>query len=44
MDDLGLSAEKIGASSIFSGDEEVFAFARAVVRGVSRGQPPKDSR
>lgn len=32
MDDLGLSADKVGASSIFTGDEEVFAFARAVVR------------
>lgn len=33
MDDLGLSAETVGSSSIFTGDEEVFAFARAVVRG-----------
>ena len=32
MDELGLSADKVGASSIFTGDEEVFAFARAVVR------------
>lgn len=32
MDDLGLSADIVGASSIFTGDEEVFAFARAVVR------------
>lgn len=32
MDDLGLSATEVGASSIFSGEEEVFAFARAVVR------------
>lgn len=31
MDDLGLSADVVGASSIFTGDEEVFAFARAVV-------------
>lgn len=31
MDDLGLSAEVVGASSIFTGDEEVFAFARALV-------------
>ncbi|CEQ39113.1 SPOSA6832_00600, partial [Sporobolomyces salmonicolor] len=30
MDDLGLSADVVGASSIFTGDEEVFAFARAV--------------
>lgn len=32
MDDLGLSAEKVGASTIFTGEEEIFAFARAVVR------------
>lgn len=32
MDDLGLSADIVGASSIFTGDEEVFAFARALVR------------
>ncbi|POY70761.1 hypothetical protein BMF94_6171 [Rhodotorula taiwanensis] len=32
MDDLGLSAETVGSSSIFTGDEEVFAFARAVSR------------
>jgi protein AFG1 len=31
MDELGLSADVVGASSIFTGDEEVFAFARAVV-------------
>lgn len=31
MDDLGLSADVVGASSIFTGDEEVFAFARALV-------------
>lgn len=35
MDDLGLSADIVGASSIFTGDEEVFAFARAVVSRVS---------
>ena len=35
MDDLGLDAEAVGASSIFTGDEEVFAFARAVVRSDS---------
>lgn len=34
MDDLGLNAETVGASSIFTGDEEVFAFARAVVSQV----------
>ncbi|ORY92671.1 AFG1-like ATPase-domain-containing protein [Leucosporidium creatinivorum] len=32
MDDLGLSADIVGASSIFTGDEEVFAFARALSR------------
>jgi protein AFG1 len=32
MDELGLAADVVGASSIFTGDEEVFAFARAVVR------------
>lgn len=32
MDDLGLSADTVGASSMFTGEEEVFAFARAVVR------------
>lgn len=35
MDDLGLSADAVGASSIFTGEEEVFAFARAVVRSPS---------
>lgn len=28
----GLSADQVGASSIFSSDEEIFAFARAVSR------------
>ncbi|GAA5924139.1 AFG1 family ATPase [Sporobolomyces koalae] len=32
MDELGLSADVVGASSIFTGDEEVFAFARALSR------------
>ncbi|ORX38251.1 AFG1-like ATPase-domain-containing protein [Kockovaella imperatae] len=32
MDDLGLSADEIGSSSLFSGDEELFAFARCVSR------------
>lgn len=32
MDDLGLDANTIGSSSIFTGDEEIFAFARAVSR------------
>lgn len=35
MDDLGLSADIVGASSIFTGDEEVFAFARALVSCLS---------
>lgn len=37
MDDLGLNAETVGASSIFTGDEEVFAFARAVSRLTEMG-------
>lgn len=32
MDDLGLSMSALKASSIFSGDEERFAFARAISR------------
>lgn len=40
MDDLGLSAETVGSSSIFTGDEEVFAFARAVVRPTCRVSSP----
>jgi protein AFG1 len=32
LDDLGLSAETVGSSSLFSGDEELFAFARCVSR------------
>ncbi|TIB38066.1 hypothetical protein E3P86_01865 [Wallemia ichthyophaga] len=32
MDDLGLNADTVGASSMFTGQEEVFAFARAVSR------------
>lgn len=32
MDDLGLEADQVGASTIFSGEEEIFAFARAVSR------------
>lgn len=31
MDDLGLSADAVGVSSMFTGEEEVFAFARCVV-------------
>ena len=37
MDDLGLDASTVGASSIFTGDEEVFAFARAVSRLTEMG-------
>ncbi|PGH00191.1 hypothetical protein AJ80_09199 [Polytolypa hystricis UAMH7299] len=32
MDDLGLSMSALKATSIFSGDEERFAFARALSR------------
>ncbi|KAJ6538495.1 AFG1-like ATPase-domain-containing protein [Mycena vulgaris] len=32
MDDLGLSHDLVGTSSIFSGEEEIFAFARACSR------------
>lgn len=32
MDDLGLSMQALKSSSIFSGDEERFAFARALSR------------
>ena len=35
MDDLGLSTDAVGVSSMFTGEEEVFAFARAVVRRYS---------
>ena len=42
MDDLGLNAEVVGASSIFTGDEEVFAFARAVVSDVLNVEGPND--
>ncbi|KAF8759553.1 AFG1-like ATPase [Rhizoctonia solani] len=37
MDDLGLNAESIGKSAIFTGEEEVFAFARACSRLVQMG-------
>ncbi|KAI0321977.1 AFG1-like ATPase [Amylostereum chailletii] len=37
MDDLGLSADTVGASSMFSGEEEVFAFARCCSRLVHMG-------
>ncbi|OCF40993.1 AFG1 family mitochondrial ATPase [Kwoniella heveanensis CBS 569] len=32
MEELGLSSSDVGASSLFSGDEELFAFARCVSR------------
>lgn len=32
MDDLGLSVETLKSTSLFSGDEERFAFARALSR------------
>lgn len=31
MDDLGLEADDVGVSSMFTGEEEVFAFARCIV-------------
>ncbi|SCZ98768.1 BZ3500_MvSof-1268-A1-R1_Chr3-1g05607 [Microbotryum saponariae] len=37
MDEQGLSADVVGASSIFTGDEEIFAFARAVSRIAEMG-------
>jgi len=37
MDDLGLSDQIVGNSSIFTGEEEVFAFARACSRLVQMG-------
>ncbi|KAF9226714.1 AFG1-like ATPase [Gyrodon lividus] len=37
MDDLGLPPEVVGASSMFTGEEEVFAFARACSRLVQMG-------
>ncbi|KAE9409941.1 AFG1-like ATPase [Gymnopus androsaceus JB14] len=37
MDDLGISQDIVGKSSIFSGEEEVFAFARACSRLVQMG-------
>ncbi|WVQ80020.1 hypothetical protein IAT38_002121 [Cryptococcus sp. DSM 104549] len=32
MDDLGIDANAVGSTSLFSGDEELFAFARCVSR------------
>ncbi|KAI0832653.1 AFG1-like ATPase [Trametes gibbosa] len=37
MDDLGLSSDLVGASSMFTGDEELFAFARCCSRLVQMG-------
>lgn len=37
MDDLGLPPEVVGASSMFTGEEEIFAFARACSRLVQMG-------
>ncbi|KAF8165583.1 AFG1-like ATPase-domain-containing protein [Crassisporium funariophilum] len=37
MDDLGLSNDVVGTSSMFTGEEEVFAFARACSRLVQMG-------
>ncbi|KAJ3864953.1 AFG1-like ATPase-domain-containing protein [Lentinula novae-zelandiae] len=37
MDDLGISQDVVGKSSIFSGEEELFAFARACSRLVQMG-------
>ncbi|KAF4575161.1 AFG1 ATPase family protein [Pleurotus pulmonarius] len=37
MDDLGLTSHAVGSSSIFTGEEEVFAFARACSRLVQMG-------
>ncbi|KAH7887516.1 AFG1-like ATPase-domain-containing protein [Phlebopus sp. FC_14] len=37
MDDLGLSSDIVGASSMFTGEEEIFAFARACSRLVQMG-------
>ncbi|PPQ70446.1 hypothetical protein CVT26_013940 [Gymnopilus dilepis] len=37
MDDLGLNSEMVGSSSIFTGEEEIFAFARACSRLVQMG-------
>ncbi|KAF9266344.1 AFG1-like ATPase [Marasmius fiardii PR-910] len=37
MDDLGISEQIVGSSSIFTGEEELFAFARACSRLVQMG-------
>jgi protein AFG1 len=37
MDDLGMNMDTLKKSSIFSGDEEAFAFARALSRLTEMG-------
>jgi len=37
MDDLGLSSDVVGSSSMFTGQEEIFAFARCCSRLVEMG-------
>jgi len=37
MDDLGLPADTVGVSSMFTGEEEIFAFARCCSRLVQMG-------
>ncbi|THV08310.1 AFG1-like ATPase [Dendrothele bispora CBS 962.96] len=37
MDDLGISEQIVGKSSMFSGEEEIFAFARACSRLIQMG-------
>jgi len=37
MDELGISEQAIGTTSIFTGEEELFAFARACSRLVQMG-------
>ncbi|KAI0797000.1 AFG1-like ATPase [Abortiporus biennis] len=37
MDDLGLSGDVVGSSSMFTGEEEIFAFARCCSRLVEMG-------
>lgn len=56
MDDLGMSVQALKNTSIFSGDEERFAFARAlsrlsemgsrdwVERGLGVGKTPEESK
>lgn len=37
MDDLGLPSDVVGSSTLFTMDEEVFAFARACSRLIEMG-------